>query len=143
MRKTFQAAKKALKDVFQTASDEVSSDLKQINKEIVHPAVRLGKNRVVCTIAGAKIGFATGAIVGPIGLLHGTLAGAFIGAVGGPTAMAQLEKLVKVPAGDNTDTANENAPETVDRVAEASPEDKNAACETRPAGQKADPGPKP
>lgn len=111
MRKTYEATKKALTNVYNTASEEVGKDLSEINQKIIAPTVELGKNRVVSTVAGGKLGFLAGAFIGPVGMVKGTIIGAAIGAIGGPPTMNKISQWLGTESGKNAASANEDKPD--------------------------------
>ena len=109
MRKTYEATKKALADVYNAASTEVGKDLSEINQKIVKPTVELGKNRVVSTIAGGKLGLLAGAFIGPVGMVKGAVIGATVGAIGGPAAMNKIGEWLGTESDKNPAPANDEA----------------------------------
>jgi len=111
MRKTYEATKKAIADVYNAASSEVGKDLSEINQKIIVPTVELGKNRVVSTIAGGKIGFLAGAFIGPVGMVKGTIIGAAVGAIGGPPAMNKISQWLGTESDKAAAPANEDKAE--------------------------------
>ena len=122
MRKTYEATKKALADVYNAASSEVGKDLSEINQKIVKPTVELGKNRVVSTVAGGKLGFLAGAFIGPVGMVKGAVIGAAVGAIGGPPVMNKVSQWLGSESDKNAAPANDDKPAETARKA-ATPKD--------------------
>ena len=110
MRKTYEATKKAGKD------------LSEINQKIVKPTVELGKNRVVSTVAGGKLGFLAGAFIGPVGMVKGAVIGAAVGAIGGPPVMNKVSQWLGTESDKNAAPANDDKPAETARKA-ATPKD--------------------
>lgn len=112
MKKSYEDAKKAVQDAFHSAADQVGKDLSEINQKIVRPTVELGRNRVVSTIAGGKIGLLAGAFIGPVGMVKGAVIGAAVGAIGGPHAMDKLGEVLghKKDKPANDDALKSDAP---------------------------------
>jgi outer membrane lipoprotein SlyB len=111
MRKTYEATKQALTNVYNTASEEVGKDLSEINQKIIAPTVELGKNRVVSTIAGGKLGLLAGAFIGPVGMVKGAIIGAAVGAIGGPPAMNKISQWLGTESDKNAAPANDDKAE--------------------------------
>ncbi len=106
--------KENIKRRYNKASKSVSKDVDELKAEYILPAVKFGKNRIISTVGGAKVGALTGLKFGAhLGLIKGAIVGAFFGAVAGPAALEKIEKWME-PKAANDDKDDKTPPEKPD-----------------------------